>query len=41
MIAWVDLSDIISVKGPAPGEIGKVIFEYNMENFKIHRNLEI
>ena len=41
VIAWVDLSDIISVKGPAPGEIGKVIFECKMENFKIHRNLEI
>lgn len=41
VIAWVDLSGIIDVKGPAPGEIGKVIFECKMENFKIHRNLEI
>lgn len=41
VIAWVDLSDIIGVKGPAPGEIGKVIFECKMENFKIHWNLEI
>ena len=41
VIAWVDLSDIIGVKGPAPGEIGKVIFECKMKNFKIRWNLEI
>ena len=41
VLAWVDLEDLIKITGPAPGEIGKVVFEYHSENFKINWNMDI